>query len=268
MESWLLIRRDRAASAVVALLMWLVLLAPPLQVGQANAAMLDRMLLWRVVHLMCVPGAQHGNPAPCQLVDLGNGVDSGIAVLAVPFKKSEILVVPTRRVAGIESPELQSDAANYWNEAWHQRTAFESRLGRPVSRDWIGMAVNSAVGRDQDQLHIHVDCVAPDVREALRSGENGRGSGWMRMRLGSTGHTYLVHRVAGEDLSEADLFKMVHDGLPSMGRDMGKVTIVVIGSESRAGKPGFYVLAHRADTHRGDYGSGVELLDNSCALRR
>jgi CDP-diacylglycerol pyrophosphatase len=78
----------------------------------------------------------------------------------------------------------------------------------------------------------------------------------------------MVRGVAGADLSKVDPFRMVHDAVPSMGRDMGKVTIVVIGAEFHDGEPGFYVLAHRADTRRGDYGSGVELLDNSCALGR
>jgi CDP-diacylglycerol pyrophosphatase len=265
---WWQVFRDRAASAAVVISACPVFFALSVLWGQANAIALNRDLLWRVVHLMCVPGAEHGNPAPCSLVDLSHGIDTGVAILAVPFKRSEILVVPTRRITGIESPVLQGDVANYWNEAWHQRSMFDSRLGRPVSRDWVGMAVNSQVGRDQDQLHIHVDCVDSGVRNTLRNAEIGPKARWSKIRIGPSGHSYLVRGVAGADLSKVDPFRIVHDAVPSLGRDMGKVTIVVIGAEFHDGEPGFYVLAHRADTRHGDYGSGVELLDNSCRLGR
>ena len=52
-----------------------------------------------------------------------------------------------------------------------------------MPRDDISLAVNSVYGRSQNQLHIHIDCVRSDVRNALRAADPtirgpGRPSAW------------------------------------------------------------------------------------------
>ena len=263
----LAIRRRRTKGAL-AFLQGAGLLLPfavSLAAAHADVAFLDRGLLWRVVHQVCVPGAQHGNPAPCSLVDVSNGEDKGIAVLPVPLKKSEILIVPTRRITGIESPLLRGAGPNYWNESWQQRPLLEARAGHKIDRDWIGMAVNSQFGRSQDQLHIHLDCIRPDVRNTLKANEARPRLGWSTITFSSIGHTYYVRRVVGADLSEVDPFRIASDEIPDIHHDLGPETIVVVGARFSDQTVGFYVLAHRSRVSRGDYGSGVELLDRSCS---
>ncbi|HZM08527.1 MAG TPA: CDP-diacylglycerol diphosphatase, partial [Methylocella sp.] len=41
------------------------------------------------------------------------------------------------------------------------------RAQKELPRDAINMAINTAGSRSQDQLHIHIDCIRPDVRKAL-----------------------------------------------------------------------------------------------------
>jgi CDP-diacylglycerol pyrophosphatase len=48
------------------------------------------------------------------------------------------------------------------------RRFVEEGARRQLPRDQIGMAINSAASRSQDQLHIHVACIAPKVAEFLR----------------------------------------------------------------------------------------------------
>src|SRR5581483_7670374 len=122
----------------------------------------DRLALWRIVHDQCVPDEkENGSPSPCAAVDLSAGEERGVAILKDLVGIAQFLPIPTRRLTGIESPELLApDAPNYWRAAWAARGAMERRLGRPLSREAVGMAINSSLARSQDQLHIHIDCVA------------------------------------------------------------------------------------------------------------
>ena len=63
----------------------------------------------------------------------------------VAVAAAHLLVVPTRRVQGIESPELlASDIPNYWEYAWNLRGKLEAGQGIQLARDDVAMAVNSA----------------------------------------------------------------------------------------------------------------------------
>jgi CDP-diacylglycerol diphosphatase len=111
--------------------------------------------LWRVVHDLCVPDRRLLSlSAPCMKVSLAQGW----AVVKDVRNPTHLLLVPTRRIIGIESPFLTTpDAPNYWAFAWNARPLFERLLGRPAPREDIGLVVNSRFGRTQDQLHIHMD---------------------------------------------------------------------------------------------------------------
>ncbi|HWA80517.1 MAG TPA: CDP-diacylglycerol diphosphatase, partial [Acetobacteraceae bacterium] len=121
--------------------------------------------LWHIVHDRCVPNEQaHGNPAPCALVDLNRGY----VVLKDIVGATQFLVLPTARVTGIESPAiLVPGAPNYLQDAWAARRFVRARAPAPLSREDLSLAVNSIYGRSQNQLHIHVDCLRVDVRDAL-----------------------------------------------------------------------------------------------------
>ena len=47
---------------------------------------------------------------------------------------------------------------------------------------------------------------------------------------------------------------------------MGRHTLVVVGMVFAGKVPGFIMLDDRADLAHGDWGSGEELQDHSCAL--
>ena len=68
---------------------------------------------------------------------------------------AHFLLIPTQTMAGIESNELlDPDSPNYFAEAWHARDLITRFVGHPVPRTAIGLAVNTAHSRGQDQFHI------------------------------------------------------------------------------------------------------------------
>jgi CDP-diacylglycerol pyrophosphatase len=124
-----------------------------------SASAANRDELWVVVHDICVPAYQSiGVAFPCAEVSIADGLERGFAVLRAPSSATHVIVVPTMRISGIESPALLSEnAPNYWEAAWDARHFVEEGARRQLPRDKIGMAVNSAASRSQDQLHIHVE---------------------------------------------------------------------------------------------------------------
>ncbi|MGC1301622.1 MAG: CDP-diacylglycerol diphosphatase, partial [Caulobacteraceae bacterium] len=67
-----------------------------------------------------------------------------------------------------------------------------------------------------------------------------------------------------EELSGARPFRLLADGLPGASQDMGAWTLALVGETSADGRPGFYLLAERADPLRGESGSSEVILDHSC----
>lgn len=229
---------------------------------------LPRDALWEIVHSVCVPGQTlHNNPVPCLRVDLTAGVEKGFAILKDPRDLTHFLLVPTAPIAGIESPAvLDPTAPNYFASAWETRHYVSDTLGKILSRDDIGLAVNSAPSRSQDQLHIHIDCVRPEVRYGLHNREDAIGGNWTPFPLPFFGQHYTAMWVPGEDLGASNPFRLLADGVPSAARDMGNRTLVMIGLTRANGTRGFVLLTDRYGAVRGDLAYGEELLDHSCRI--
>ena len=146
----------------------------------------NRSGLWIVVHDICLPAYQGiGVAFPCAEVNIANGLDRGFAVLRAPSSSTHVIVVPTALISGIESPALlRENAPNYWEAAWEARRFVEEGARRQLPRDKIGMAINSAVSRSQDQLHIHVACIVPKVAEFVRRHQAEIHEAWSFLELG------------------------------------------------------------------------------------
>lgn len=234
----------------------------------AAARMPDRDVLWRIVHDQCVPNQQQNDtPAPCSLVALDQGVDRGHAVLKDIRGATQFLLIPTRRVSGIESPELlEPDAPNYFAAAWEARRFVEERAGRSLPRDGISLAINSSLARSQDELHIHVDCLRVDIRDSLREQAANIADRWAPLTVPLAGQRYLAMRVRGASLDGQDPFQLLAAGVPGARQEMGRYTLVAVGMERPGGEPGFVLLAARADAATGHDGWGEILQDHACAL--
>ena len=235
-----------------------------LAVALATPALADPNALWTITHDECVPDQERYDvPAPCALVDLTGGERGGYVVLKDLVGATQFLLIPTSRIDGIESlAVLEPDATNYFAAAWRARSFVEQRAGTPIPRDWMSLAINSAVARSQNQLHVHVDCVRADVRDALWRNVGSLGPTWTPFPEPLAGHDYLATVVAGDDLDGVNPFALLADGVPGARVDMGLQTLVVVGAYLGDGQPGFVLLSDRADPAAGVEAAGEELQDH------
>jgi CDP-diacylglycerol pyrophosphatase len=234
----------------------LVLLGAPARADDPNA-------LWHIVHEQCVPHHERfRTPLPCLAVDEAGGT----AILKDRRGVTQLLLIPTARVSGIEDPAiLQPGAPNYFQVAWHTANIVRALADSDLPRDALSLAINSRFGRTQQQFHIHVDCLRADVRSLLHARVDAVANTWALFPAPLAGHSYQARRVLTLNRPGADPFRLVATGLPGAGADMAAMTIVVAGAMFGP-EPGFILLARRADPATGDRGTGEELQDHGCAL--
>lgn len=226
-------------------------------VQQATAAG-DPSALWRIVHEQCVPNmAQFGTALPCAAVN----EPAGFAILKDIRGASQFLLIATARVSGVDDPAiLAPDAPNYWPPAWDATRYVQALLGRTLPRESLSLAINSASRRTQDQLHIHVDCVSVEVRDALRVHGAKIGTTWAQFPVPLNGHVYRAMRMPTLAQPGASPFQLVAR-LSDARADMGEESLVAVGATFANGETGFYLLETRA-------GPGEELQDHGCAVTR
>jgi CDP-diacylglycerol pyrophosphatase len=220
----------------------------------------ERGALWHVVDDLCLPMHRvTGMALPCQKVDAARG----FVVIRAPGDVTRIIVVPTVRMTGIESPALLRESApNYWSFAWDERHRVIAAARRELD-DWtdLGMAINSQTSRTQDQLHIHVDCVDARLKRALAANAARLTQRWATLDLPVWGRRYRVRQLGAEDLRR-DVFQMVAAEIPGARRHMGRLSIAVVGDKEPGGARGFAVLVNDA------HGHAEELLDHACKADR
>lgn len=227
----------------------------------------DRLALWHIVHDQCVAGARAGvPPTPCESVDLSQGEDLGVAILKDRVGAAQHLAIPTRQIAGIESPDLlRQDAPDVWGAAWAARGLLGARLGGlAMPRETVAIAVNSSINRSQDQLHLHIDCVANDVAAVLAFEKDNLGERWTPLPEPLAGAKYFARRLDGEALAGAAPFRLLAEGLEEAKGQMGFETLVAVGANFGDAQPGFVLLASKGDLGGG--GHGEDLQDHGCAI--
>jgi CDP-diacylglycerol pyrophosphatase len=247
-------------------LIWLCLLGMACVPATGRAA--DPSALWKIVHDQCVPHEEEAHdPSPCGSVDLSHGVEKGFVVLKDIRGVGQFLLIPTARIGGIEDPAiLAPDAPNYWNDAWRARSFVDDRLHTDLPRDDFALAINSKLGRTQNQFHIHIDCIRPDVRDAVRENLDRIGDVWAPFPEALAGHNYQAIRINQENLDGVDPFRVLSDGDPGARNDMGIHTLVLVGETFPDKTNGFVLLDDHADPAAGNLGSGETLEDHSCAV--
>jgi CDP-diacylglycerol pyrophosphatase len=225
------------------------------QMQPTNARTFEvRDTLWSVVRTCQIAKETIGIASPC--IDLTRSSDGySVAILRAPFSGAHLLAVPLLKISGIEAPELLGPAGGaYLSAAWAARRELHKGL---EIEDWdsIGMAINSARNRSQDQLHIHVDCLTAQARAKFKTLISTDG----RWKLLSNGLWAQVVRT--DDLRVSNPFRMILDGLP-MDRDgLAAVNLGVAGVQFLNGTHGFIILTSKTM-------SLERILDASCKVLR
>ena len=241
------------------LLLLLLLIPPPAQAANPNA-------LWQIVHDRCVPDQQFNNdPAPCAAVILTPTEADGHALLKDIRGATQYLLIPTARITGIESPALLAPgAAHYFAAAWAARPLIEAILHRPLPREALALAINSPQARSQEQLHIHIDCLRPDIAAALHDAAPSIGLAWAPLPTPLAGHTYRARFLPEPDLATTSPFQLLATDVGPAA--MPQQTLVLAGATAPNGQPGFILLADHTDLAAAHRASGEELQDHDCTI--
>ena len=177
------------------------------------------------------------------------------------------MLIPTKQIAGIESPEiLNPDTPNYWRAAWEARKYVIERLGHELPRVALGMAINSAIRRGQDQLHIHIDCIQSEVLTQVGRRADEVPQEWSKLAFDLSGRRYMAKRVNSADFDRRNPLQLLAQGIEAARLDMSRETLVVIGAKFTDGQDGFILLADRVDPSTGNRAHGEDLLDHACAI--
>ena len=234
-----------------------------------STARADPDTLWRLIDTRCVPEALAGAaPAPCARVDLSPDRDHGWVALKDLKGPLQFLLMPTARITGIENPSLESPTAtNYFAQAWRERDLLDARHGSPLARDAVSLTVNSRARRSQNQLHIHISCVRPELRARLLAAQADIAPTWAPLPGGWLRHAWFVRRVETTTLDAVDPFADVEAHVPGAAVDMGAMTIGVVATRFDDGKDGFVLMASAVDPADPSSGSAEDdLQDHACTL--
>lgn len=233
-------RRDGTGPALA--LLAATLLAVTL--GPARADLMPRSALWAVVRSCVLAKASLGTSFPCLEVSPPGQDEPGFAVIRAPGQTTHIIVTPTDRIPGIESPlVLKPPAGGYWRAALAaRRFVVEASNGR-APLDVVGLALNSQRTRSQDQLHIHAECVRPDVLQAIRSQAGEIGPAWRLLPRPVDRDRLFARTITAATLAHDNLFALLAE-LPGLDGDISHVTALVVAAGGGTGEPErFYVMA-------------------------
>ena len=221
--------------------------------------------LWKVVQACLANHAVTGSAFPCLEVNDTKGLSGGFVVLREPFERTHIVIVPTARISGVEDPQLLSaDAPNFFEDAWKARQYVIDRAPHAIKRDAIGLALNSKIGRTQDQLHIHVGCIKMSVKRALeRSGSKIQFNVWSPFSFAAKAPQYQLLKLDRDDLKGLNVFRVTAEGLAILSDKLDRMIITVVGATFMDGKNGFYILAGLVEPPANPVRSEA-LLDDSC----
>ncbi len=247
---------NRSTTAIIAALIAATCSTSDFFVGAARAS--DRSSLWHVVQGCVALKQTTGITFPCTDVELPSTGNNGTVVLKSPRYPTEFLVTPATHVEGVESAELsQPVAAHLWQDAWDSRSLVEDKLGRTLPASGVGLVVNSAGSRTQDQFHIHIDCVAASVTKALAEFVRDGRSDWQELDQPLAGNRYMARLLTGADLAADNPTALVAAALPQ-GKSLRKASIAVVGVGEGHQSDGFVVLASFTDK------AAEPLLDHHC----
>lgn len=218
-----------------------------------------RDALRQVVQTLCVVNwTQHHEAKPCERITFADEKDtrSGYAILADKKGGAHYLAIPTRTMRGVDAEELlDPDSLNYFGQAWANRDVLTKFVGHPVPRTAIGLAVNNAHSRTQDQFHIHIECLRQDVADALHLAAENVTATWGPINV--IGSTYQAMRIEAMNLDNTNPYVLVAKLGPEVRHHIGDYTVVVAGMQYASGA-GIIVLT-------GTGATGELLLDSSCA---
>lgn len=246
----------RSPGAVLLLIALGLALAALVVVGPA----LKRRALWAVINACELANHVTGHAWPCLFVAT-TPEGRGIGVLQAPLEPGHILVVPTQRIYGLESPEIDGPVGgDYLEGAWGQRDVAARQVGAMGRWADFGMAINGPWHRTQKQLHVHVECLTPRAAASLAGKRAIPVDSWVPLE-GFRRGTH-VRRWPHPDLRSLDFRRVFFDDLPlSPDDEESHINVGAAGIVGPGGEREFLLLhSTRMSLER--------LLDADCEILR
>ncbi|ORM62556.1 CDP-diacylglycerol diphosphatase [Pantoea rodasii] len=214
--------------------------------------------LWQIISEKCVPNqARSGNPAPCQQVNTAQGYVT-LKDLNGPL---QYLLMPIEKITGMESPIiLEPTTPNLFAAAWLHRSLLAKKRGAPIADSALSLAINAQYGRTQNQLHIHISCLRPDVRQRLDALSPKLDEQWQPATLRK--HRYLIRTLSTAELAQRSVFIRLATEVPNARSEMGKFGLALV--ELPDGR--LALLALERNWLMLNSGSAEELQDHQCQI--
>ncbi|QCE34922.1 CDP-diacylglycerol diphosphatase [Acetobacteraceae bacterium] len=204
-------------------------------------------ILWHLISQRCV---KHPNHKPCLTY---NGKE-GYVLFKDMYGKAQVLLLPTKRLYGVESPALnQKETPNYFKIAWENRGIVSQLMHQKIPDELLSLSINSRFGRSQNQLHIHMSCLKKDVADKIHA-LNPKN---LPEEISLLGNPYKIILAATLDPSP---FRLLSGKEHLNSERMAKKTLIV--TQAPEGK--FYLLTGETDLLHLDWGSAEELQDHDC----
>ena len=216
--------------------------------------------LWNIISQKCLPNQQsNGKPAPCAQVD----EQQGFVVLKDMNGPLQYLLMPTARITGMESPALLEPATpNFFSQAWAARHYMAEKYGKPIDDSNVSLAINSQYGRSQNQLHIHISCLLPEVKNRLIKDGAAMGYDWQELPDKLLGHTYLARKVTPSELNQRGAFRILAAGVPGADKKMGHFGMAMVSLQGGD----YLLLASERDLLKLNNASTEEIQDHDCKV--
>jgi CDP-diacylglycerol pyrophosphatase len=217
-------------------------------------------VLWQIVSRQCVPDQnQHQNPRPCLEVD----PDKGFALLKDINGPYQDLLIPTDKVTGIEDVALARDLLpHYFAQAWKHHDVLSAGLQTPIADRYVSLAINSRYGRTQNQLHIHIACLRPDIFNTLNERAATLDEHWQTLPVKLQGHTYSARTLSAVEFDLRDPLAILNDYVQAQGDAMASYSLLL----APAANGNFVLLTTRLTLKEWNLASAEELQDRQCNL--
>lgn len=186
----------------------------------------DRNILWNKT-LECESAfLQQNTYAPCTLVS----ENEGDVLYKVDGERYQYLLLPLKKITGTEDAQLRSPGLpNYLFHAWQARGLVADKFGGNIAENVLSLAVNARNSRSQDQLHVHISCLAKPVHEALlRFCSRCYGPGWHTFPELLQGTAYQFMSLSSATFRTTNLFQLVYRRAMHDGQSMAFATFAVV----------------------------------------
>ncbi|MGP1923557.1 MAG: CDP-diacylglycerol diphosphatase [Arsenophonus sp. NEOnobi-MAG3] len=219
--------------------------------------------LWKIINQECIPEFKNGNlQAACIKVDQQHRY-----VIYKDIKGPlHNLLVPLDKISGIESPILQQkNIKNYFILAWQNRELFIKSSSKPINEQFLSLAINSKYGRTQDQLHIHLACLKPEVYQIIKENEHTIISSWRPLHLKDriNSHQYLAIKISASDINKISPFNYLEKYTVEQDDNIAYYGLAMIPSTQQNK---FILLATRLKLLDFNLGSIGAIQDYLCKL--